>query len=79
MSRKLQCPLPAAAAAAAPSAAGSRRCIMQREQEICRRRGWFPQLIFAYFLASLPSLPKSVGRYESEREREDPREAFTYR
>ena len=74
MSRKLQCPLPAA-----PSAAGSRRCIMQREQEICRRRGWFPQLIFAYFLASLPSLPKSVGRYESEREREDPREAFTYR
>ena len=62
--------------------AGSRRWLHyaeRAEQEICRRRGWFPQLIFAYFLASLPSLPKSVGRYESEREREDPREAFTYR
>ena len=47
---------------------------MQSEQEICTRRGWFPQLIFAYFL---PSLPKSVGRYENEAE--DPREAFTYR
>ena len=33
--------------------AGSRRWLHyaeRAEQEICRRRGWFPQLIFAYFL-----------------------------
>ena len=65
MSRKLQCPL---SAAAASSSAVSRRCIMQSWQEICSRRGWFPQLIFAYF----PSLPKSVGRYENEREERTP-------